>query len=88
MGYAPYEYDYIDYPDEERSYEVIQLEKRIDHASDHLQGLINQLTGLQDLNVNDIYFHLGEICGALGKDDEFGILTIARKTNILQFAGV
>ena len=87
MGYAPYEYDY-EYYEDDKSPEVKALEKRIEHAVDHMQGLIDELTGQHDLDLNSLYFHLGEICGAIGKNDEFGILTVVRNTKILKFAEV
>ncbi len=85
MSYARDEYDCYDYLDEEKSPEVKKLEKRMEHAADHMQGLIDELTGCEELDLNALYFHIGEICAAVGKNDEFGILKVIRNTKIIKF---
>lgn len=88
MANAPYDYDYIDYYDDDVHPDVKKIERRIEHAADHMQGLIEELTGAHKLDLNAIYFHLGEVCAVLGNDESFGPLTISRNEKILQFAGV
>ncbi len=85
MGYARqiYDYDYCDMYEDDVHPEVARIEKKMDHAADHLKGLIEELTGKAPVDLNAIYFYLGNMCDALNVSDEFPVLSIERTVSPL-----
>ena len=87
MGYAreDYEYEY----EQDKPYEIRQLEKKLDNSQSLVIELYSELTSNEPIDLQAIQFYMSELAGQLNiRDEDFGRLTIERDSKIYQFAGV
>ena len=78
ISYADYMED-NDYWETRRDPVYKELVYSLDHAQDHMKGLYAELSADTPVDLDKIYFHIGEICSALNVDDKkFADINITR----------